>query len=184
MSATGWRQYDGTTQEGGQHPRRPFMKNAWPVHEWNRADVQVRLLLGRSYTFNSNLLYLLRGPLVVNVCGAQSVGGGFVVMNDTLRFYSSGSKDLPFGQKTAHYHSRGNKSTGMAWLRRDGFTSVQPTYSISLPTEKRAHDSINEPTESESIRVFMCAGRNVACGARGTDHASDCLEPAAEVSMG
>ena len=89
----GWRQYDGTTQEGGERPRRPFMRNAWPVHQWNRADV-------------------------------QSVGGGFVVVNESIRFYSSGSKDLPFGEKTAHYHSRGNKSTGMAYLRRDGFTSV------------------------------------------------------------
>ena len=77
------------------------MQNAWPVHQWNRADV-------------------------------QSVGGGFVVVNESIRFYSSGSKDLPFGEKTAHYHSRGNKSTGMAYLRRDGFTSVRPHYQCIL----------------------------------------------------
>ena len=80
----------GDIVEGGTSPRRPFMENAWPVHLWNRADV-------------------------------QSVGGGFVVVGDEMRFYSSGSKDLPFGAKTAHYHSRGNRSMGMAVLRRDGF---------------------------------------------------------------
>ena len=89
-----WRQYSGDVAEGGTNPRRPFMENAWPVHLWNRADV-------------------------------QSVGGGFVVVGDEMRFYSSGSKDLPYGAPTAHYHSRGNRSMGMAVLRRDGMVSVE-----------------------------------------------------------
>ena len=51
----------------------------------------------------------------------QSVGGGFVVLQDELRFFfsaRSGTSDL-------------NCTTGVATLRRDGFASVHPSSGLS-----------------------------------------------------
>jgi hypothetical protein len=50
----------------------------------------------------------------------QGSGGGFLVVNDTLNFFSSGAAGAPYD-----FILGGNTSTGVATLRRDGFTSVE-----------------------------------------------------------
>lgn len=62
----------------------------------------------------------------------QGVGGGFVLLNDTLNFYSAAGSGAPY-----EFILSGNTSTGVATLRRDGFTSVETMMDVKPPRNIR-----------------------------------------------
>jgi hypothetical protein len=61
-----------------------------------------------------------------NAYNVQSAGGGCLVVGDTLYFYVSGRAGLPNNHhfRTESPTASGICSTGLAFLRRDGFASV------------------------------------------------------------
>jgi len=103
-----------------------------------------------------------------NCSNVQSVGGGCLVVGDKLYFYAGGRNTRDLRTREGKAREKAHCSTGLAFLRRDGFASMEAGESAGTLTTrpirfkgKCLFVNVDAPDGSLRVEVLDKAGRTI-----------------------